>query len=247
MSPNLWGNLYGQSAPPLCRVVLSGCQSLVASPLPPAFSSKSLESSISFSTTWGSCSSRTSSGRLPRLQVAARDCRQRESGIVQRRRRRCRQAVDCSIAVPGSERGTGPGVFRGHHHRSVAQPSLLRQRPQIRRFTYKGRPVDVKRQASFGSATCSKAACGRAALAWRITAQLIDAATGDHVRTERYDREIDHIFTVQDAEAHDMARRAVALDDRDAEAHTILGMVALFMRRFDDSVRSHRSAQRSKT
>jgi tetratricopeptide (TPR) repeat protein len=39
------------------------------------------------------------------------------------------------------------------------------------------------------------------------------------------------------AEAHDMARRAVELDARDAEAHMILGMVALFTRRFDDSLR----------
>ena len=39
------------------------------------------------------------------------------------------------------------------------------------------------------------------------------------------------------AEAYDMARRAVELDDRDAEAHTILGVVALFMHRFDDSLR----------
>jgi Flp pilus assembly protein TadD len=68
-------------------------------------------------------------------------------------------------------------------------------------------------------------------------AELIDAATDDHVWAERYDHEIDDIFTVQDAEAHDMARRAVELDDRDAEAHTILGMAALFIRRFDDSVR----------
>jgi tetratricopeptide (TPR) repeat protein len=166
----------------------------------------------------------------------------------------------------------------------------------------------------------------------RITAQLIDATTGNHVWAERYDRELDDIFAVQDevtasivgvvapeligaemrrarrkdpasmdawdcvmranwhawrlteedsaearkfasqaieldpgmprprvvhamcnvwdvlfarsespaqslAEAHDMARRAVELDDRDAEAHTILGVVALFMRRFDDSLR----------
>jgi adenylate cyclase len=34
-----------------------------------------------------------------------------------------------------------------------------------------------------------------------------------------------------------MARRAVELDGRDAEAHTVLGVVALFMRRFDDSLR----------
>ncbi|MGA7215004.1 MAG: hypothetical protein WBX20_12415 [Terrimicrobiaceae bacterium] len=39
------------------------------------------------------------------------------------------------------------------------------------------------------------------------------------------------------AEAHDMARKAVELDDRDAEAHTIQGMAALFMRHYDESLR----------
>jgi adenylate cyclase len=39
------------------------------------------------------------------------------------------------------------------------------------------------------------------------------------------------------AEAHEMARRAVELDHRDAEADTVLGIVALFMRRFDDALR----------
>ena len=34
-----------------------------------------------------------------------------------------------------------------------------------------------------------------------------------------------------------MARKAVELDDRDAEAHTIQGMAALFMRHYDESLR----------
>jgi TolB-like protein/Flp pilus assembly protein TadD len=37
--------------------------------------------------------------------------------------------------------------------------------------------------------------------------------------------------------AHAMARQAVALDPRDAEAHAILGMVGLFMRRYEESER----------
>ena len=32
----------------------------------------------------------------------------------------------------------------------------------------------------------------------RITAQLIDAATGNHLWAERYDRDLDDIFAVQD-------------------------------------------------
>ena len=32
----------------------------------------------------------------------------------------------------------------------------------------------------------------------RITAQLIEAATGSHLWAERYDRELDDVFAVQD-------------------------------------------------
>ncbi|HEX2116601.1 MAG TPA: adenylate/guanylate cyclase domain-containing protein [Alphaproteobacteria bacterium] len=39
------------------------------------------------------------------------------------------------------------------------------------------------------------------------------------------------------ASAHANARQAVDIDPRDAEAHSILGMVALFMRRFDEAER----------
>ena len=200
-------------------------------------------------------------------------------------------------------------------------------------FTYKGRPVDVKQMAGeLGVRYVLEGSVRKGGTRVRITAQLIDATTGNHVWAERYDRELDDIFAVQDeitativgvvapeligaemqrarrkdpasmdawdcvmranwhawrlteedgaearkfasqaieldpgmarprvvyamcnvwdvlfsrsespeqllAEAHDMARRAVELDDRDAEAHTILGMVALFMRRYDDSLR----------
>lgn len=44
------------------------------------------------------------------------------------------------------------------------------------------------------------------------------------------------------AAAHATARKAVALDERDAEAHTILGVVALFMRQYDESLRRLDSA-----
>ena len=38
----------------------------------------------------------------------------------------------------------------------------------------------------------------------RITAQLIDAATGDHVWAERYDRDLNDIFAVQDEITHEI-------------------------------------------
>jgi adenylate cyclase len=200
-------------------------------------------------------------------------------------------------------------------------------------FTYKGRPVDVKQVAGeLGVRYLLEGSVRKGGHRMRITAQLIDATTGNHVWAERYDRELDDIFSVQDeitanivgvvapevigaemrrarrkdpasmnawdcvmranwhvwrltkedgaeakkfasqaieldpamarprvvyamcnvwdvlfarseapaqslAEANDMARRAVELDHGDAEAHAILGVVALFLRRFDDSLR----------
>jgi adenylate cyclase len=216
------------------------------------------------------------------------------------------------------------GLSRNHAFFVIARNSS---------FTYKGRPVDVKQVAGeLGVRYVLEGSVRKGGTRVRITAQLIDATTGNHVWAERYDRELDDIFAVQDevtasivgvvapeligaemrrarrkdpasmdawdcvmranwhawrlteedsaearkfasqaieldpgmprprvvhamcnvwdvlfarsespaqslAEAHDMARRAVELDDRDAEAHTILGVVALFMRRFDDSLR----------
>jgi adenylate cyclase len=200
-------------------------------------------------------------------------------------------------------------------------------------FTYKGKAVDVKKTAGeLGVRYLLEGSVRKGGKRIRITAQLIDAATGNHVWAERYDRELDDIFAVQDeitasivgvvapeligaemqrarrkdpssldawdsvmranwhawrlteehcvqarkfadqaleldprmaramvvhatcdiwdvlyargghtgqllARAQEMATRAVELDGRDAEAHTILGGVALFMRHYDESFR----------
>jgi tetratricopeptide (TPR) repeat protein len=45
---------------------------------------------------------------------------------------------------------------------------------------------------------CWKAACAAAGNRLRITAQLVDAQSGNHVWAERYDRELADIFAVQD-------------------------------------------------
>lgn len=200
-------------------------------------------------------------------------------------------------------------------------------------FTYRGGAVDIKQVAGeLGVRYVLEGSVRRSGSRVRITAQLIDAATGNHIWAEQFDRQMDDVFAVQDditasivgvvtpeligaemkrarrkdpanlnawdymmranwhawrwtkedsaaakdfvlkaiaidpnqararvvyamckivdvlyawspnpqaamAEAQDMARLAVELDDRDAEAHTILGSVALFMRRFDDARR----------
>ncbi len=66
-------------------------------------------------------------------------------------------------------------------------------------FTYKGRAVDVKKAArELGVQYVLEGSVRKAANRLRITAQLIDALTGRHVWAERYDRDLEDIFAVQD-------------------------------------------------
>jgi len=66
-------------------------------------------------------------------------------------------------------------------------------------FTYKGQAVDVKRVAKeLGVRYVLEGSVRRAGNRIRVTAQLIDAATGLHVWAERYDRELADIFDLQD-------------------------------------------------
>jgi adenylate cyclase len=66
-------------------------------------------------------------------------------------------------------------------------------------FTYKGGPVDVKQVAGeLGVRYVLEGSVRKGGDRMRITAQLIDATTGNHVWAERYDRQLDDIFAVQD-------------------------------------------------
>src|SRR5690606_14216940 len=66
-------------------------------------------------------------------------------------------------------------------------------------FTYKGRAVDVKQVAGeLGVRYVLEGSVRKGGSRVRITAQLIDAATGAHVWAERYDRAIGDLFAVQD-------------------------------------------------
>jgi adenylate cyclase len=66
-------------------------------------------------------------------------------------------------------------------------------------FTFKGQPVDVKEVArTLGVAHVLEGSVRKAGSRVRITAQLIDGAAGDHVWADRYDRELDDIFAIQD-------------------------------------------------
>ncbi len=66
-------------------------------------------------------------------------------------------------------------------------------------FTFKDKSVDVKQVArELGVRYVLEGSVRKAGNRVRISAQLIDAATGNHVWAERYDRELADIFELQD-------------------------------------------------
>lgn len=66
-------------------------------------------------------------------------------------------------------------------------------------FTYKGKPVDVKQIGrEQGVRYVLEGSVRKAGRRVRVTAQLIDATTGMHLWAERYDRDLEDIFAVQD-------------------------------------------------
>src|SRR3954452_19857488 len=66
-------------------------------------------------------------------------------------------------------------------------------------FTFKGHSVDVCDVAhKLGVSHVLEGSVRKAGGRVRINAQLIDGATGDHVWAERYDRELEDIFAIQD-------------------------------------------------
>jgi adenylate cyclase len=66
-------------------------------------------------------------------------------------------------------------------------------------FAYKGKTVDVKRAArELGVRYVLEGSVRRAGNRVRITAQLIDASTGNHIWADRYDGDLTDIFALQD-------------------------------------------------
>jgi adenylate cyclase len=66
-------------------------------------------------------------------------------------------------------------------------------------FMFKGQTVDVKEVASsLGVSHVLEGSVRKAGNRVRITAQLIDGSAGDHVWADRFDRDLDDIFAIQD-------------------------------------------------
>jgi len=66
-------------------------------------------------------------------------------------------------------------------------------------FIYKGRPVDVRQVArELGVRYVLEGSIRKGGDRIRVTAQLIDASTGNHIWADRYDRQLDDLFALQD-------------------------------------------------
>jgi TolB-like protein/class 3 adenylate cyclase/tetratricopeptide (TPR) repeat protein len=91
----------------------------------------------------------------------------------------------------------------------ITDLSKLRQLKVIARnsvFTYKGKAVDVRDVSrDLGVLYVLEGSIQKAGTRIRVTTQLIDASTGQHVWAERYDRPMQDIFAVQD----EITRRVV--------------------------------------
>ena len=66
-------------------------------------------------------------------------------------------------------------------------------------FAYKGQAVDVRRAArELDAKYVVEGSVRRSGNRLRVTAQLLDGATGEHVWAERYDRDLEDMFKLQD-------------------------------------------------
>ena len=84
-------------------------------------------------------------------------------------------------------------------------------------FTYKGHPVDVKQVGrELGVRYVLEGSVRKAGNRIRVTAQLVEAGTGNHVWADRYDRDLADIFAVQD-EITEAVTIAIAPAIADAE------------------------------
>ena len=88
-------------------------------------------------------------------------------------------------------------------------------------FTYKGKAVDVKQVSrEQGVRYVLEGSVRKAADRVRVTAQLIDATTGLHLWAERYDRDLEDIFAVQDEITREIVT-ALDVQLRGGEQHRV--------------------------
>ncbi len=85
-------------------------------------------------------------------------------------------------------------------------------------FAYKGKTVDIKQVSKdLGVAYVLEGSARRAGKKIRINVQLIDASTGAHIWADRYDRDLEDVFLVQDEVVSNIVSSlAVKLSDTEA-------------------------------
>ena len=82
-------------------------------------------------------------------------------------------------------------------------------------FTYKGQAVDIRDvSVQLGVRYVLEGSVRKAANRVRVTGQLIDAANGNHLWAEKYDRDLDDIFALQDDYPRHRLRRTEHFDGR---------------------------------
>jgi adenylate cyclase len=75
-------------------------------------------------------------------------------------------------------------------------------------FTYKGQVVETRQIGhELGVRYVLEGSLRKAGYRIRVTAQLIEAETGNHICAERYDRDLADIFAVQDENQHRRGNR----------------------------------------
>src|SRR6202035_2455664 len=90
-------------------------------------------------------------------------------------------------------------------------------------FTYKGRAVDVKQVGrELGVRYVLEGSIRRGGDRVRVTAQLIDVATGAHRWSERYDRGLRDVFDIQDELARTIAAILAAHVNKAETENTLL-------------------------
>jgi len=91
---------------------------------------------------------------------------------------------------------------------ALAKLEGLRVAARTSSFSFKGRAVEIGEIArKLGVSTVLEGSVRKAGNRIRITAQLVNAADGFQLWSERYDRELEDIFAVQDEIAHSIADR----------------------------------------
>ena len=116
---------------------------------------------------------------------------------------RCQKAFGRGAAVHQHGRRRRTGLLlrrrhRGHHHRVVALRVAVRHCPKLV-VLIQGKSPDVRQVGKeLGVRYVLEGSIRRSANRIRVTAQLVDTLAGNHIWAERYDRELEDVFAVQE-------------------------------------------------